>query len=60
MAALSKEVRNLSENAHLKPLLCFRGGNEAKIRCSWVWNIAVETGVACHFEFYFDQEDSGG
>lgn len=57
MEALSKKVRNLTKTAHWNH---FKGGSEARIRCSWVWKIAVETGVACHFEFYFDVQASWG
>lgn len=59
MEALRKRVRNLtSQDCSLKPLLKFKEGNEARIRCSWVWEIAVETGVACQFEFYFNVQAS--
>ena len=58
--SIKEKSQKLDWDCSLKPLLNFKGSNEARIICSWVWEIAVETGVACHFEFCFHVPASQG
>lgn len=58
--SIKKKSQKLDSDCSLKSLLNFKESNEARIRCSWVWKKAVETGVACQFEFNFDVQASQG